>query len=41
MTTDRTLKEIIAAQEEVFVRRQPRSAQLAEQAKHVLTGGVT
>ena len=41
MTTDRTLKEIIAAQEEVFVRRQPRSAQLAEQAKQHLAGGVT
>jgi glutamate-1-semialdehyde 2,1-aminomutase len=41
VTTDRTLKEIIAAQEEVFVRRQPRSAQLAEQAKQHLAGGVT
>ena len=41
MTADSTLKEIIAAQEEVFVRRQPRSARLAEQAKQYLAGGVT
>ena len=41
MTAERTLEEIIAAQEEVFVRRQPRSARLAEQAKQHLTGGVT
>jgi glutamate-1-semialdehyde 2,1-aminomutase len=41
VTADSTLKEIIAAQEEVFVRRQPRSARLAEQAKQYLAGGVT
>ena len=35
------LKEIIAAQEEIFVRRQPRSKLLAEQAKQHLAGGVT
>jgi glutamate-1-semialdehyde 2,1-aminomutase len=38
---DAKLAEIIAAQEEIFVRRQPRSAQLAEQAKRHLAGGVT
>ena len=38
MTTDVKLKEIIAAQEEVFVRRQPRSWRLAEQAKRYLAG---
>jgi glutamate-1-semialdehyde 2,1-aminomutase len=41
VTAERTLEEIIAAQEEMFVRRQPRSARLAEQAKQHLTGGVT
>ena len=41
MTTDTKLKEIIAAQEEIFVRRQPRSKRLAEQAKNHLAGGVT
>jgi len=41
VTAERTLEEIIAAQEEVFVRRQPRSARLAKQAKQHLTGGVT
>ena len=35
------LKEIIAAQEEIFVARQPNSARLAEQAKQYLAGGVT
>ena len=35
------LKEIIAAQEEIFVARQPNSARLAEQAKQHLAGGVT
>ena len=41
MTTDTKLEEIIAAQEEIFVRRQPQSKRLAEQAKQHLTGGVT
>jgi glutamate-1-semialdehyde 2,1-aminomutase len=35
------LQEIIAAQEEIFVTRQPNSARLAEQAKQHLAGGVT
>jgi glutamate-1-semialdehyde 2,1-aminomutase len=38
---DTTLKEIIAAQEEIFVRRQPNSAHLAEAAQQHLAGGVT
>jgi glutamate-1-semialdehyde 2,1-aminomutase len=38
---DATLKEIIAAQEEIFVRRQPNSAHLAEAAQQHLAGGVT
>ena len=41
MSTDTTLKEIIAEQEEIFVRRQPKSQRLAEQAKQYLSGGVT
>jgi glutamate-1-semialdehyde 2,1-aminomutase len=41
VTTDSKLKEVIAAQEEVFVRRQPRSKRLAEQAEQYLAGGVT
>ncbi len=41
MAAERTLEEIITAQEEVFVRRQPRSARLAEQARQHLAGGVT
>ena len=41
MTTDTKLKEIIAAQEEIFVRRQPRSDRLAQQARNHLAGGVT
>ena len=41
VTTDTKLKEIIAGQEEIFVRRQPKSKLLAEQAKQHLTGGVT
>ena len=41
MATDTTLKEIIAAQEEIFVRRQPRSKRLADQARSHLAGGVT
>ena len=41
MSTGTKLKELIAAQEEIFVRRQPASARLAEQAKQYLTGGVT
>ena len=39
--SDTALKEIIAAQEEIFVARQPSSARLAEQAKQHLAGGVT
>src|SRR5207247_1551921 len=39
--TDTKLKEIIAEQEEIFVRRQPTSARMAEQAERHLTGGVT
>jgi glutamate-1-semialdehyde 2,1-aminomutase len=38
---DATLKEIIAGQEEIFVRRQPNSAHLAEAAQQHLAGGVT
>jgi glutamate-1-semialdehyde 2,1-aminomutase len=38
---DTTLKEIIAAQEEIFVRRQPNSAHLAEAAQQHRAGGVT
>ncbi len=38
---DTILKEIIAAQEEIFVRRQPNSAHLAEAARQHLAGGVT
>jgi len=41
VTTDTKLKEIIAVQEEIFVRRQPQSARLARQAENHLTGGVT
>ena len=41
MTTDTKLKEIIAAQEEIFVRRQPASGRLARQARNHLAGGVT
>ena len=41
MSTDTKLKEIIAEQEEIFVRRQPKSHRLAEQAKQYLAGGVT
>src|ERR1700732_4972986 len=35
------IKEIIAAQEEIFVRRQPNFAHLAEAAQQHLAGGVT
>ena len=41
VTADTKLKEIIAEQEEIFVRRQPQSARLAGQARNCLTGGVT
>jgi glutamate-1-semialdehyde 2,1-aminomutase len=41
VTTDVNLKEIIAAQEEIFVGRQPRSRSLAEAARRHLAGGVT
>jgi glutamate-1-semialdehyde 2,1-aminomutase len=40
-SADLTLEEIIAAQEEIFVRRQPNSAHLAEAAQQHLAGGVT
>ena len=39
--SDTRLEEIIAAQEEIFVARQPNSARLAAQAKQHLAGGVT
>src|SRR6202047_2599269 len=39
--TDTTLKEIFAAQEKIFVRRQPTSAHLAQAAQQHLAGGVT
>jgi glutamate-1-semialdehyde 2,1-aminomutase len=39
--TDRRLAEIVAAQEEIFVRRQPESKRLAEAARQHLAGGVT
>ena len=39
--TDPRLNQIIAEQEEIFVRRQPRSARLAGQAAGYLAGGVT
>ncbi len=38
---DAELAEIIAAQEEIFVRRQPNSAHLAQAAQQHLAGGVT
>jgi glutamate-1-semialdehyde 2,1-aminomutase len=41
VATDIKLKEIIAEQEETFVRRQPNSARLAGRAAEHLTGGVT
>ena len=41
MITGIKLKQIIAEQEEIFVRRQPASARLARQAGKHLTGGVT
>ena len=41
LTTDAKLTAIIAEQEEIFVRRQPKSQRLAEQAKQYLAGGVT
>jgi len=40
-TPDATLTEIIAEQEQIFVRRQPESQRLAGQARQHLTGGVT
>jgi glutamate-1-semialdehyde 2,1-aminomutase len=39
--TDAKLQEIIATQEEIFVRRQPESARLAAAAVGHLVGGVT
>jgi glutamate-1-semialdehyde 2,1-aminomutase len=39
--SDTALKEIITAQEEIFVARQPNSAKLARQARQRLAGGVT
>ena len=41
LTTDAKLRQIIAEQEEIFVRRQPKSQHLAEQAQQYLAGGVT
>ena len=41
LTAGPKLNQIIAEQEEIFVRRQPASRRLAEQAKQHLTGGVT
>jgi glutamate-1-semialdehyde 2,1-aminomutase len=41
VTTDTKLTRIIAAQVELFVRRQPESARLADQARPHLAGGVT
>jgi glutamate-1-semialdehyde 2,1-aminomutase len=41
VATDIKLKEIIAEQEEIFVRRQPNSARLAARAAGHLAGGVT
>jgi glutamate-1-semialdehyde 2,1-aminomutase len=38
---DRKLKEIIAGQEEIFLRRQPESARMAVRAGGSLAGGVT
>jgi glutamate-1-semialdehyde 2,1-aminomutase len=35
------LADIIADQESIFVKRQPRSAVLAARARNVLAGGVT
>ena len=40
-TADAKLTAIIAAQEEIFVRRQPESARLAAEAAQHLAGGVT
>jgi glutamate-1-semialdehyde 2,1-aminomutase len=40
-TASTVLTQIIAAQEEIFVRRQPGSARLAAQAAQFLAGGVT
>jgi glutamate-1-semialdehyde 2,1-aminomutase len=41
LTADTKLSQIIAEQEEIFVRRQPSSARLAVRAAQHLTGGVT
>jgi glutamate-1-semialdehyde 2,1-aminomutase len=41
LTTDAKLRQIIAEQEEIFVRRQPESQRLAGQAQQHLAGGVT
>jgi len=40
-STDGRLQEVIAEQEEIFVRRQPGSQRLAGQARQHLAGGVT
>jgi glutamate-1-semialdehyde 2,1-aminomutase len=40
-TADSKLEEVIAEQEEIFVRRQPTSARLAIEAAQYLAGGVT
>ena len=41
LTPDAKLTEIIAEQEQIFVRRQPESQRLAGLARQHLTGGVT
>jgi glutamate-1-semialdehyde 2,1-aminomutase len=41
LTADAELTQIIAEQEEIFVRRQPESQRLAGQARQHLAGGVT
>ena len=38
---DAKLGDLVAAQEEIFVRRQPESARMAARARHSLAGGVT
>jgi glutamate-1-semialdehyde 2,1-aminomutase len=38
---DEKLGDVVAAQEEIFVRRQPESARMAARARHSLAGGVT
>lgn len=40
-TAGRTIEDVIAAEEARFLRRQRRSAELSERARHVLAGGAT